>query len=132
MNRSDIDDLLGSLLSGWYESIADWVPPGRGSAQLCVSCPSSILVQAVDVSEWPHDLVHQLAESLESALLQIVDSLPEPPTLSYRHVEAYLASRVLRHAADLQDVFRECVEPRLDAWATAELQRVFAKAGRHS
>ena len=75
MNRPAIDDLLGSILSTWYESVAEWMPPGQLSATTCTTCSSTALACAVDVWRWPHDLTHQLGLMLESAIVTITESL---------------------------------------------------------
>ncbi len=126
MNRSAIDDLLGGILSGWYESVADWVPPGHASARTCTTCGSSILADVVDVADWPHDLMHQLAGAVETAFLQILDSLVPPPVASYDAVRRFMVDWLGGNSDDLLDVLRECVAPKLDEWVASELERAFA------
>lgn len=127
MNRPAIEDLLGGILSAWYESIAEWMPPGQSQPDLCPTCRTSLLADAIDVDAWPHDLVHQLATTLESMSLQAYDSLVITKDRSYESVREYVAERIRSHAADLVDVLHECVEPRIDDWARAELERGFAQ-----
>ncbi|MDO7882843.1 hypothetical protein [Antiquaquibacter soli] len=121
MNRPAINDLLGGILSGWYESIAEWMPPGQWGADTCALCRTSLLADCVETSEWPHELIHQLASTLESLSLQVFDSLTVNG--SFEEVREYIASRVRDSADDLRDVLAECVEPRVEAWAQGELER---------
>lgn len=126
MNRPAIDDLLGGILSGWYQSVAEWTPPGLTSGRTCQSCRSSVLAEAIEIEDWPHELVHQLADLLESAALQSFDSLARPST-SFRSVRDYIGERVRVHAPDLLDVLNECAAPRLDEWAKREVERGLAE-----
>lgn len=136
MNRPAIDDLLGSILSTWYESVAEWTPPGQLSADTCTECRATALADTVDLSEWPHDLMHQLATSLEAAIVIIADSLEtetDPKVVGKRDahldeceqplelcVRDYVARETARWSADLLDVLTECVTPRLDHWISSQ------------
>jgi len=135
VNRLAIDDLLGGILSGWCETVADWTPPGQGSAHVCTTCANSILVTVMDVTEWPHDIMHQLASSLDSAALDIYAALDSQPIdecnygSSRECVRRYVADTVTARLADLSDVLVECVEPRLAAFTAREVDRVLARVG---
>lgn len=122
MNRLAIDDLLGGILSAWYESVADWTPPGQGSAEVCLLCPDSILAGVLDTQAWPHDLMHQLAMALDDASVQIYESLDSQPIdecsygSSFACVRRYVADTITANRADVTDVLTECVTPKLDAY----------------
>ena len=114
MNRPAIDDLLGSILSTWYESVAEWMPPGQLSAATCTSCRASLLGSVVELAAWPHDLMHQLSASLDSAIETIAET--QPVDAARDHVQAHLMGQT----SDLMDVLNECVTPRLDDWISAQ------------
>lgn len=126
MNRPAIDDLLGAILSGWYQSVAEWTPPGLTSGRTCQSCRQSVLASAIDIGDWPHELVHQLADLLESAALQAFDSLAKPST-SFQSVRDHIGERVRFHTPDLLDVLTECAVPRIEAWSRQEVERGLAE-----
>lgn len=133
MNRLAIDDLLGGILSGWYESVADWAPPGQGSGEICLTCPDSILAEVLDVREWPHDLVHQLAMALDEAAVEIYEALDSEPIddcsygSSFECVRRYVADTVTANHADMTDVLAECVTPRIDEYVTAAVATALAR-----
>ena len=135
MNRLAIDDLLGGILSGWCESVADWAPPGQGSTHTCTTCPGSILAGVMDVTAWPHDVMHQLATSLDIAAEEIHAHLGEQPIddcnygSSRECVHRYVVDTVTAKLADLLDVLVECVEPRLADFTSREVERVLARVG---
>ena len=137
MNRSAIDDLLGAVLSGWYRSVAEWAPPGRLSAHLCETCPSSLLAQAIDIAEWPHELIHELAGSLDTTLSQITESIAEDAVAEggvanlavaidarlTQCLRAFVLASVVEHSVDIVDVLGECVEPRLADYVHDQTER---------
>ncbi len=134
MNRTAIHDLLCGILSGWYESVADWTPPGQGSRRTCVACRDSLLSGVIPTAEWPHDLMHQLAESFESAALQIFDSIEVNPVdacedgASLECVRTHVAAYLRTHAVDILDVLDECVTPRVEEFAARTVADEFAAA----
>ncbi len=125
MNRSAIDDLLHTTLSRWYESLADWAPPGRLSAATCTSCHRSPLAQHLEVEEWPHDLVHQLVALLGDLHGQVSSSVPDGAARD--RALGHLRARIREHSCDVLDVLVECVEPRVQAWVRRELERGLAQ-----
>lgn len=114
MNRPAIDDLLGSILSTWYESVAEWAPPGQLSPMTCTQCRSSLLSEIMDVAWWPHDLMHQLSTALDSAVETISES--QHPSDARDHVFTHLSTQMV----DVVDVLNECVTPRLDEWISSQ------------
>jgi len=135
VNRLAIDDLLGGILSGWFESVADWTPPGQGSRHTCTSCPTSILAGVMDVTAWPHEVMHQLAASLDIAAEEIYLHLDEHPIDDCEYgstrdcVRHYVEDTVRARLEDLVDVLCECVEPRLADFTAREVDRVLARVG---
>lgn len=136
MNRPAIDDLLGSILSTWYESVAEWMPPGQLSAVTCISCRSSALAAVITVGEWPHELMHQLASAYDEAIIIVTESLEteteteivakrdaharECPLPIGECVRQHVTSEIASQATDLLDVLNECVTPRLDDWISSQ------------
>ena len=135
MNRTAIDDLLGGILSGWCESVADWAPPGQGSSHTCMTCPASILASEMDVTAWPHEVMHELAASLDIAADEIYLHLDEQAIDGVNYgsspdcVRRYVADTVRARLDDLVDVLVECVEPRLVDFTAREVERVLARVG---
>ena len=130
MNRPAISDLLGTILSGWYASVAEWVPPGRLGPHTCTACSDSLLARVVDVRAWPHDLIHQLAVDLTEAAEEIADSMAEDllavgGTLrdEDRRARRIVLATIAEHADDITDVLGECVTPRLDRHVGLEVER---------
>ena len=121
MNRPAIDDLLDGILSRWFETIAEWMPPGQAMSGTCHSCQTSLIADSIDVVEWPHELVHHLASNLEALAIQAFDSLTFRGTRE--NVRDYISARVRAQADDMRDMLAECVEPRVEAWARAEVAR---------
>lgn len=131
MNRTAIDDLLCGIVSGWYESVADWAPPGQTSGLTCAACGHTLLAQVIDVREWPHDLMHQFAAELESASLHILDARHASGdagdgVVALEEVRAYVAETITHQLDDILDVLEQCVTPRLDAYVGRRLARGLA------
>ena len=135
MNRLAIDDLLGSILSSWFESAAEWTPPGQGSTHTCTTCSTSILAGVMDAAAWPHEVMHQLAASLDVAAEEIYEHLDEQPIdecdygSSRECVRRYVSDTAGARLADIIDVLVECVEPRLADFVANEVDRVLARVG---
>ncbi len=130
MNRPAIHDLLGTILSGWYARVAEWVPPGRLGPHTCTACTDSLLARVVDSRAWPHDLIHQLAVDLTEAAEEIADSMAEDllavgGTLrdEDRRARRIVLATIAEHADDITDVLHECVTPRLDRHVGLEVER---------
>ena len=122
------------ILSGWYESVAEWTPPGQGSRITCVACRDGVLSGVISTAEWPHDLMHQLADAFETAALQIFDAIDADPVdaceegASLDCVRAHVAVYIGKHADDIRDVLEECVTPRIEEYAAAAIASGFAIA----
>jgi hypothetical protein len=130
VNRTAIDDLLCGIVSGWYESVADWTPPGQTSGATCAACGDTLLARVIDMRMWPHDLMHQFAAELESAAVQILDVRQEYGTTDaaagLEEVRAHIAETVARQTDDILDVLEQCVTPRLDDYVGRRLARGLA------
>lgn len=139
MNRSAIRDLLGSVLSTWCRSVAEWTPPGALSGEQCSTCHASLAGRALDLSAWPHGLVHELVTSIETTIWQVSESIAEDamfegsrPTFSIddrrgQSLRQFVLAVVMEHRADMVDVLTQCVEPRLDAYVREEAERGLAR-----
>jgi hypothetical protein len=130
VNRPAIHDLLGTILSAWYGSVAEWVPPGRLGPRTCTACGESLLARVMDVRAWPHDLIHELAVDLDAAAGEIADSMAEDAlavggTLrdEDRRARRIVLATIAEQAGDITDVLSECVTPRLDRHIGLEAER---------
>lgn len=132
MNPRAIDDLLCTVLSTFYRSAAAWMPPGRLSDHTCTICATSLLSEAVEVGRWPHELMHDLARSLETVAAQIADAYddeePNPDAVDGFAAIAVVRAAIAEHSADILDVLRECVEPRLEEYLAVECARGLGEA----
>lgn len=130
VNRPAIHDLLGSILSTWYQRAAAWAPPGWLSAHTCETCSTSLLADAIDVAVWPHDLMHDLASSLNTGVMQISESWAEDGCEDGLDedgrmlcVFTLVRTTIIDHRDDVLDVLNECVEPRMSEYLAAESTR---------
>lgn len=127
MNSRAIDDLLGTILTQWYGAVALWEAPGVLTDGTCASCRSSLVASAIDVTAWPHDLIHRLNAELQMAITQVSASIAEEesgcPSGDHRCAEELVSSALVDHADDLLDVLNECVAPTLDRYVALELER---------
>lgn len=83
-----------------------------------------MLASKLDIAQWPHDLMHQLAIELDSAAAAINDSLEEDRTIGRRSDDVpRVADEFSLHLGDIADVLAECVAPRIDAWVSSEVSR---------
>jgi len=74
----------------------------------------------VNVTDWPHDLIHQLATEIESAIA-IVEEYRQACTKDVPDCVRDYVTRVLTsRSADLLDVLHECVTDRIDAWVESQ------------
>lgn len=127
MNSRAIDDLLGTILTQWYGTVALWQAPGVLSDATCDPCRSSLVSAALDVSQWPHDLLHRLDSDLDDAATLIGESLAEDETgcasADHQCARELLRDALVAHSDDLLDVLTECVSPKLDRFVGLEVER---------
>lgn len=125
MQAPAIDDHVSTKLYAWYSLVHAWEPPGQGTTGICQECTQSALACTIDISAWPHDVIHSLVQSLRSAVSDVRDSYCEEfawdsasaPTVARAAVRDALAS----HSSDILDVLDQCVTDKLDGWIAAQL-----------
>lgn len=124
MRAPAIDDHVIAKLYEWYTAVSEWEPPGEGFAGICSNCSGSALARTIDVSAWPHDVIHLLVESLRGAIVDVQHSYFEEgdavadtaPDVADRAVAAALA----RHGRDIEDVLEQCLSERLQAYLAGQ------------
>ena len=122
MEQSSVDDFIGTIMVNWYTRVAMWMPPGQPADTRCATCRDSVLGEALDVTVWPHDLMHTLAVSLGLAVDLVERSLSED-SLGFAtrrgpavHDEArrMIATSLADCSAEMVDVLTNCVTHRLE------------------
>ncbi|MDH6179888.1 hypothetical protein M2152_000070 [Microbacteriaceae bacterium SG_E_30_P1] len=131
MNRLAIDDFLATILASWSEAAAEWQPPGQGSAHLCTTCSSSLVARVLDLSAWPHDLMHHLASTLDAAAVDIQDTLQDRSIPGYGSgagaVARYVTDTVRKQRDDLGEILTHCVEPRIEAFVSRAVDAILPR-----
>ena len=126
MQAPAIDDHVSSKLYAWYTLVSEWVPPGHGSTGVCAGCASSSLASKIDITVWPHDVIHLLVASLRSATADVEDSYREEfPWNSGSAAEVAreaVRSTLERHADDIVDVLDECLTDKLQSYLTEQVE----------
>jgi hypothetical protein len=109
---------VGGIITEWYSRIAQWRPPGSGNETACTTCLNSPFNRLADFAEWPHDVVHSLVSDLNGAVLEVQAALGEPRRGGYSELRAHdlVYAVAEKHSADIVDVLRKCVEPRLNRY----------------
>ena len=122
MEQSSVDDFIGTIMVNWYTRVALWMPPGQAANTRCATCRDSVLGEALDVTVWPHDLMHSLAVSLGLAVDLVERSLSED-SLGFAtrrgpavHDEArrMIGASLAECIAEMADVLTNCVAYRLE------------------
>ena len=136
MNSRAIDDLLGTILTQWYGAVALWEAPGMLTDGTCTRCRSSLVTAAIDVTAWPHDLIHRLDTELHAAITHVGASIEEEGAgglkADHRGARQLVGLALVDHADDLLDVLNECVAPKLDRYVALELERGLREVDRLS
>jgi hypothetical protein len=122
MEQNSVDDFIGTIMVNWYTRVALWLPPGQAADTRCATCRDSVLGEALDVTVWPHDLMHSLAVSLGLAVDLVERSLSEDSLgfVARRgpavHDESrrMIASSLANCTAEILDVLMSCVTDRLE------------------
>jgi len=130
MHELPVDEILGATLESWYARVAEWVPPGIASNGQCEECGTSPAAAILSDRLWPHSIVHELTVALAILERQLSESLVEDrlewagnsPVAVSTEVRALLADRVSAARADIVDVLEQCLQPRLDAWVSGQLE----------
>jgi len=125
MNQASVDDFTSTMLAVWYGVASQWMPPGD-AAGTCEVCELSPLMDVLDVSSYPHDIVHDLAVSLTAAVEHVTISLAEEPQHPRKPTARQLvAASLLGHGAEISDVFENCIRYRLNDHLTMDLEGSF-------
>lgn len=122
MEQCSVNDFIGTIVVNWYTRVALWMPPGQAADSRCAVCRDSVLGKALDVTVWPHDLMHSLAVSLGLAVDLVERSLSED-SLGFAtrrgpavHDEArrMIAASLADCSAEILDVMMSCVTDPLE------------------
>lgn len=128
MQAPAIDDHVSTKLFAWYTIVSAWEPPGEGFEGICAECAESSLAGAIDISAWPHDVIHTLVESLRSAVYDVQDSYCEEcgwdPDATPELARRAVADTLVRYAADIEDVLEQCLSERLQSYLSAQADLV--------
>ena len=133
MKQLYVDDYVGTILSAWYTRAALWVPGEGGPEALisCELCSGSPLADVIDVTAWPHELIHHLAFTLGAALGHVEISVAEDsrtgsamsrltvPITARRMMTTSLRAR----SAEMSDVLENCVLYRIEDRELMDLER---------
>ncbi|MBX3099313.1 MAG: hypothetical protein KF761_06995 [Salinibacterium sp.] len=128
MEATAIDDHVTTKLYSWYTVVSEWEPPGEGFEGICTECAESALADIVDVSAWPHHVMHLLVESLRTAISDVEYSYAEEcfwdseaaPEVAHRAVAAALSP----YAADIHDVLEQCLSERVQDYLATQVAQV--------
>jgi len=130
MHQLPLDEILGATLESWYARVAEWVPPGIASDGRCAECGASPAAAILSDRLWPHSIVHELTVVLAILERQLSESLVEDrlewvgnsPVSVSTEIRAVLVDRVSAAQGDIVDVLEKCLQPRLDAWVSGQLE----------
>jgi len=129
MNQTSVDDFTATILSSWYAVASNWMPPGDDLA-LCDACFHSPLMDVLDVSGYPHDVIHELAAPIIVAVEHVRISLEEEQIpaggLTARQM---VATSLLGRSEDIHDVLENCIRYRMDDFITLELEHTLLEFG---
>jgi len=122
MEQSSVDDFIGTIMVTWYTRVALWVRPGQAADTRCATCRDSVLGETLDVTVWPHDLMHGLAVSLGLAVNLVERSLSEDALgfsnrrgpIVHDAARRMVASSLADCTAEMVDVLAGCVTYRLE------------------
>ena len=130
MHELPLDQFFEATLESWYARVAEWVPPGIASVGHCADCATSPAAATLSNRLWPHSIVHELTVALAILERQLSESLVEDrlgwagnsPVAVSTEIRAILADRVSAAQGDIVDVLEQCLQPRLDAWVSSQLE----------
>lgn len=138
MNQQSVDDFVGSIVLAWYARVSQWVPPGEPPFVCCEICRDSLLGIVMDLAEWPHDVMHELAAALDLGLGHVYVSLSEqhgPDLLDPvvrrsqdRQARRLVTASLFVRSAELSDVLEQCIRFRIDE-QMLELERGLLEFG---
>lgn len=117
MQAPAIDDHVTTKLYEWYTIVSRWEPSGEVFSGSCAECSESALVCAVDVTAWPHDVIHPLVVSLRGAIDDVQCSYVEERAGDAGNARARarlaVVGTVAPHTSDILDVLEQCLSERL-------------------
>jgi len=130
MHQLPLDEILGATLESWYARVTEWVPPGIAIDGQCEDCVTSSAAAILSNRLWPHSIVHELTVALAVLERQLSESLVEDslewaghkPVAVSTEIRAVLVDRVSAAQDDIVDVLEQCLQPRLDAWVSGQLE----------
>jgi len=134
MNQTSVDDFTATILSTWYAVASQWMPPGDTNP-LCVTCFRSPVMDVVDVSDYPHDVIHELVVPIGIAVEHVRISLAEEhpsdaaPALVGVTARQMVSTSLLGRSDELHDVLENCIRYRMDDFITLELEHNLLKYG---
>lgn len=132
-----VDDYIDGILSSWYTRAALWIPTGRPLDARCDLCHESALAEVIDLTFWPHDLVHHLVLAVAGAVQHVGASLSEELSpldprgaISIERTAArgMVIASLSAHSDEMLDVLEQCVRYRLDDFES-ELEHRRAEFG---
>jgi hypothetical protein len=116
MNPEAIADHVSTTLLRWYTRVAEWMPPRAATYEPCALCRASLIGDWLDLRQWPHDLIHELAVALDAASQDVRDSFWEeadgPVPALAAQARSAVAAVVAENSADIVDILRECLGVR--------------------
>ena len=114
---------IDGLVTAWYSEVARWQPPGGALGNDCVLCVTSEVPDLLRLREWPHSATHSLVVDLVSAAGQAASLLTEVGhQTSVPEAHELFRACIAAHAADVNDVLLQCVEPRFSRYVAEQAE----------
>ena len=125
MQAPAIDDHVTTKLYAWYTVVSEWTPPGEGFVGICPTCSQSALACRIDVAAWPHDVIHELVESLTIVIDDVqasyVEDCGDASDADPLYARRAVSGVIERYAADIEDVLEQCLSERLQTYLTGQV-----------
>ena len=120
-----VTPIVEAVFTEWYTTVARWDAPGATTEFTCALCVNSSYRAALGLAEWPHDVTHELVAKLADVAVGVGELL----VASQVTIDDIILSAVITHAADVQDVLAECIEPRLAHYLRREAATIDSEFG---